>query len=186
MPLNVAHSFLPKWRRSYSHPRPSQCFAVRKALWVRTAILFFVAALFDGFCLTSFWWSEMSAMDTSMAYKTWEMSNSIETVSSVDEIFKYDRQQQQEILQAKPWQKEWVVIFKTTNIVLTVRLKLNTFSLSHPLFIFVFSSPHYFKNIRISALALLKNGRKLFVCFNNTIVVGHFVIRRKIRTQIYH
>jgi len=61
-------------------------------------------------------------MDTSMAYKTWEMSNSIETVSSVDEIFKYDRQQQQEILQAKPWQKD----------------------------------PHYFKNIKISALALLK------------------------------
>lgn len=64
----------------------------------------------------------MSAMDTSMAYKTWEMSNSIETVNSVDEIFKYDRQQQQEILQAKPWQKD----------------------------------PHYFKNIKISALALLK------------------------------
>lgn len=49
---------------------------------------------------------KMSAMDTSMAFKTWEMSNSIETVNSVDEIFKYDRQQQQEILQAKPWQKE--------------------------------------------------------------------------------
>ncbi|XP_020602892.1 COP9 signalosome complex subunit 5-like [Orbicella faveolata] len=64
----------------------------------------------------------MSAMDTSMAFKTWEMSNSIETVNSVDEIFKYDRQQQQEILQAKPWQKD----------------------------------PHYFKNIKISALALLK------------------------------
>ncbi|KAJ7387607.1 COP9 signalosome complex subunit 5 [Desmophyllum pertusum] len=64
----------------------------------------------------------MSAMDTSMAFKTWEMSNSIETVNSVDEIFKYDRQQQQEILQAKPWQKD----------------------------------PHYFKYIRISALALLK------------------------------
>lgn len=57
-----------------------------------------------------------------MAFKTWEMSNSIETVNSVDEIFKYDRQQQQEILQAKPWQKD----------------------------------PHYFKNIKISALALLK------------------------------
>ena len=51
---------------------------------------------------------KMSAMDTSMAFKTWEMSNSIETVNSVDEIFKYDRQQQQEILQAKPWQKELV------------------------------------------------------------------------------
>lgn len=44
--------------------------------------------------------------DTAMAFKTWELSNNIETVNSVDEIFKFDRQQQQEILQAKPWQKE--------------------------------------------------------------------------------
>lgn len=57
-----------------------------------------------------------------MAFKTWEMSNNIETLSSVDEIFKFDRQQQQEILHAKPWQKD----------------------------------PHYFKYIKISALALLK------------------------------
>ncbi|PFX25577.1 COP9 signalosome complex subunit 5 [Stylophora pistillata] len=64
----------------------------------------------------------MSSMDTSMAFKTWEMSNNMETINSVDEIFKYDRQQQQEILQAKPWQKD----------------------------------PHYFKYIKISALALLK------------------------------
>ena len=45
-----------------------------------------------------------------MAAKTWEMANSIETVNSVDEIFKYDRQQQQEILQAKPWLKELVTL----------------------------------------------------------------------------
>ena len=50
----------------------------------------------------------MSGGDTTMAFKTWELSNNIETVNSVDEIFKFDRQQQQEILQAKPWQKEWV------------------------------------------------------------------------------
>ncbi|CAH3149634.1 unnamed protein product [Porites lobata] len=65
---------------------------------------------------------KMSGGDTAMAFKTWELSNNIETVNSVDEIFKFDRQQQQEILQAKPWQKD----------------------------------PHYFKNIKISALALLK------------------------------
>ncbi|XP_029201317.2 COP9 signalosome complex subunit 5-like [Acropora millepora] len=64
----------------------------------------------------------MSSGDTAMAFKTWEMSNNIETLSSVDEIFKFDRQQQQEILHAKPWQKD----------------------------------PHYFKYIKISALALLK------------------------------
>lgn len=64
----------------------------------------------------------MTSGDTAMAFKTWEMSNNIETLSSVDEIFKFDRQQQQEILHAKPWQKD----------------------------------PHYFKYIKISALALLK------------------------------
>lgn len=48
----------------------------------------------------------MTSGDTAMAFKTWEMSNNIETLSSVDEIFKFDRQQQQEILHAKPWQKE--------------------------------------------------------------------------------
>lgn len=42
-------------------------------------------------------------MDSAMAMKTWELANNIETVSSIDEIFKYDRQQQQDILQAKPW-----------------------------------------------------------------------------------
>ena len=52
---------------------------------------------------------KMSGGDTAMAFKTWELSNNIETVNSVDEIFKFDRQQQQEILQAKPWQKEWVL-----------------------------------------------------------------------------
>lgn len=46
-------------------------------------------------------------MDSAMAMKTWELANNIETISSVDEIFKYDRQQQQEMLQAKPWVNKW-------------------------------------------------------------------------------
>ena len=45
-------------------------------------------------------------MDSSMAQKTWEMENNIEPVSSIDSIYKYDRQKNQEILAAKPWQKE--------------------------------------------------------------------------------
>jgi len=57
-----------------------------------------------------------------MAQKTWEMSNNIETIATVDEIYKYDRKQQQDILAAKPWDKD----------------------------------PHFFKDIKISALALLK------------------------------
>lgn len=111
-------------------------------------------------------------MDTSMAFKTWEMSNSIETVNSVDEIFKYDRQQQQEILQAKPWQKEWVSRLSTNKLKSfeSFNPKLNltyVYSLSHIFLCFIFflfSSPHYFKNIKISALALLKMvGNGLFV-----------------------
>ncbi|XP_022207829.1 COP9 signalosome complex subunit 5 [Nilaparvata lugens] len=63
-----------------------------------------------------------SESQTSIARKTWELSNNMETISSVDEIYRYDRKQQQDILTAKPWEKD----------------------------------PHFFKDIKISALALLK------------------------------
>lgn len=59
---------------------------------------------------------------TKTAQKTWEMANNIMEVSAGDEIYKYDRQQQQSLLTAKPWEKD----------------------------------PHFFKDIKISALALLK------------------------------
>ena len=45
-------------------------------------------------------------MDSKNAMKTWEMANSMETISSADEIYKYDKKQQQDILTAKPWDKE--------------------------------------------------------------------------------
>ena len=45
-------------------------------------------------------------MDVDMAQKTWEMSNDVETISTVDEIYRYDKKQQQDILTAKPWEKE--------------------------------------------------------------------------------
>lgn len=63
-----------------------------------------------------------SSSQTKTAQKTWEMSNNIMEVSANDEIYKYDRQQQQSLLTAKPWDKD----------------------------------PHFFKDIKISALALLK------------------------------
>ncbi|CAL1280642.1 unnamed protein product [Larinioides sclopetarius] len=61
-------------------------------------------------------------MDSIMAQRTWEMSNSIETIQSVDDIYCYDKKTQQDILTAKPWDRD----------------------------------PHFFKDIKISALALLK------------------------------
>ncbi|XP_030839300.1 COP9 signalosome complex subunit 5 [Strongylocentrotus purpuratus] len=45
-------------------------------------------------------------MDREIAQKTWEMSNDVDLVQSVDEIYKYDKKQQHEILQAKPWTKD--------------------------------------------------------------------------------
>jgi COP9 signalosome complex subunit 5 len=45
-------------------------------------------------------------MDSQNAQKTWEMSNSIENINIVEEIYRYDKKQQQDILTAKPWEKE--------------------------------------------------------------------------------
>lgn len=57
-----------------------------------------------------------------MAKKTWELENNIETIPASDEIYKYDSEEQKQILSARPWDKD----------------------------------PHFFKDIKISALALLK------------------------------
>lgn len=43
----------------------------------------------------------------SVAKKTWELENNVQSVNTVDDIFKYDKQQQQDILTAKPWEKEY-------------------------------------------------------------------------------
>lgn len=47
-----------------------------------------------------------SSDQSTIAQKTWEMSNNVEMISTMDEIYRYDRQEQQDILAAKPWEKE--------------------------------------------------------------------------------
>lgn len=49
-----------------------------------------------------------SGDQNSIAQKTWEMANNVETISTIDEIYRYDRKEQQDILAAKPWEKELV------------------------------------------------------------------------------
>jgi len=60
-----------------------------------------------------------STSQTKTAQKSWEMANNI---TEAEEIYKYDRNLQQNMLTAKPWEKD----------------------------------PHFFKDIKVSALALLK------------------------------
>ena len=50
--------------------------------------------------------SGSSSDQSTIAQQTWELSNNVETISTVDEIYRYDKKEQQDILAAKPWEKE--------------------------------------------------------------------------------
>ena len=50
--------------------------------------------------------SEPGNSQTSTAMRSWLMANNVESISSLDEIYRYDRKQQQDMLTAKPWEKE--------------------------------------------------------------------------------
>lgn len=41
-----------------------------------------------------------------MAQMTWELSNDIQEVGAVEDLYKYNYKQQQDIMAAKPWDKE--------------------------------------------------------------------------------
>ena len=40
------------------------------------------------------------------AQLNWELTNNMQSVNSIDEIYQYNKKQQQDILHAKPWTKE--------------------------------------------------------------------------------
>lgn len=65
-----------------------------------------------------------SDSQSSVAQKTWEMSNNVETISTIDEVYRYDRKEQQDILAAKPWEKEYDANFDSRLFVLTYSLFL--------------------------------------------------------------
>ena len=52
-----------------------------------------------------------STSQSKTALKTWELTNNIETISTADEIYLYDKKQQQDMLQAKPWEKEYELFY---------------------------------------------------------------------------
>ena len=54
-----------------------------------------------------------------IAQKTWELSNNILEISPGEEIYKYDKQQQQQMLAAKPWEKD-PHFFKDIKVNITV------------------------------------------------------------------
>ncbi|KAK2722834.1 COP9 signalosome complex subunit 5-like [Artemia franciscana] len=65
--------------------------------------------------------SSVMSNQAAVALRNWELENNVENLE-IDEIYKFEKQTQQDMLSAKPWDKD----------------------------------PHFFKDIKISALALLK------------------------------
>ena len=65
----------------------------------------------------------------------------------IDSIYKHDGEEQNKILLAKPWANEYGLFLSPVD-----------------------ASPHYFKKICISAVALIKMVRKLVGCM---LMVGH-------------
>ena len=63
-----------------------------------------------------------NASQSHIAQRTWEVSNFIQDINSMDELYKFDEAAHRNVLSEKPWEKD----------------------------------PHYFKDVRVSALALLK------------------------------
>lgn len=88
-----------------------------------------------------------SAME--IARKTWEIENDIETIPASDEIFRFDGQEQQSLLAARKFVLEWRLLGMFFCLLWASNWHI---SIAGPWE----KDPHYFKDIQISALALLK------------------------------
>ncbi|TIA93147.1 hypothetical protein E3P99_00237 [Wallemia hederae] len=74
-------------------------------------------------------------MDSAVAMKTFDLENDVE---QIDQVYSYDEDAQREINNKRPWRQEWVVV------------RVNPLLLQRP------PSPHYFKRVKISSVALIK------------------------------
>ena len=64
-------------------------------------------------------------MDASTAQKTWELTNNVESVANYDDIYRYDKRQQQDILAAKPWEREYVILLSHAFFICCFKLYVN-------------------------------------------------------------
>ena len=82
----------------------------RKHIWYYIEkILRIVGNLyFDVFCgqASNITMASTSDSQRTIAQKTWELSNNVLEIAPGEEIYKYDKQQQQQMLAAKPWEKD--------------------------------------------------------------------------------
>lgn len=86
-----------------------------------------------------------TSSDAETARKTWEIENEIETLPASDEIFRYDAPEQQQFLSARKLTLNLLIGICTNNPFDCI-FRVGPWE----------KDPHYFKDIQISALALLK------------------------------
>lgn len=91
----------------------------------------------------------MAGPSSEIARQTWEIENDVNTIPASDEIFRYDEDEQKQFLAARKLKHR--IIAKVFDILIEL-LNNRIFVCTGPWD----KDPHYFKDVQISALALLK------------------------------